>query len=175
MEWTEHQIARLRQDWAEGLSTRIIGERLGFSKNSIVGKAHRLDLPPRPSPVRRRMLDGKFVPNEAVPRRHYPVPALPALACIMVPLPNISVIAVARVVKRKAPASAVVAPPSAESPLPWQGRIAPCCWPEGEPGTKSFRFCREPSKPGQVYCSDHMKRAYIPKGHGHAGWREDAA
>ena len=43
-------IARLRDLWAEGLSTAEIGRRLGVSKNAIVGKAHRLELSARPSP-----------------------------------------------------------------------------------------------------------------------------
>jgi len=29
-----------------------IGRHLGVSKNAVVGKAHRLDLPGRPSPIR---------------------------------------------------------------------------------------------------------------------------
>jgi len=53
MEWTEAVIAELRRLWAEGLSTAEIGRRLGVSKNAIVGKAHRLALSPRPSPIRR--------------------------------------------------------------------------------------------------------------------------
>src|SRR5258707_15855415 len=53
MEWAEETIVRLRTLWDEGLSTAEIGRRLGVSKNAVVGKAHRLDLPARPSPVRR--------------------------------------------------------------------------------------------------------------------------
>ena len=30
-----------------------IGRRMGISKNAVVGKAHRLNLPARPSPIRR--------------------------------------------------------------------------------------------------------------------------
>src|SRR6201996_6774090 len=53
MEWTEEAIAKLRVLWAEGLSTAEIGRRLNISKNAVVGKAHRLSLPPRPSPLKR--------------------------------------------------------------------------------------------------------------------------
>lgn len=44
-------IPRLRLLWDEGHSTSEIGRRLGLSKNSVVGKAHRLRLPSRPSPI----------------------------------------------------------------------------------------------------------------------------
>lgn len=56
MEWTDEIIAQLKELWGEGLSTAEIGRRLSITKNAVVGKAHRLGLPPRPSPIRR---DGK--------------------------------------------------------------------------------------------------------------------
>lgn len=51
--WDDDMIAKLRELWGEGHSTSEIGRRLGVSKNSCVGKAHRLDLPERPSPIKR--------------------------------------------------------------------------------------------------------------------------
>ena len=53
MVWDEETIHHLRDLWAQGLSTAEIGRRLNVSKNAIVGKAHRLDLDARPSPIRR--------------------------------------------------------------------------------------------------------------------------
>ena len=53
MDWNEDAISRLRALWDEGHSTAEIGRRLGITKNAVVGKAHRLALPPRPSPIRR--------------------------------------------------------------------------------------------------------------------------
>ena len=51
MEWTEESIRLLTAFWADGLSTAEIGRRLGISKNAVVGKAHRLELSARPSPI----------------------------------------------------------------------------------------------------------------------------
>lgn len=47
--WTPKQIDQLRVLWAEGLSTRIIAQRIGggLTKNSVIGKAGRLKLSPR--------------------------------------------------------------------------------------------------------------------------------
>ncbi|MBM3554435.1 MAG: global cell cycle regulator GcrA-like protein [Alphaproteobacteria bacterium] len=53
--WTDEKVGQLTKLWDEGLSTAAIGERLGITKNAVVGKAHRLGLPPRLSPVKRRM------------------------------------------------------------------------------------------------------------------------
>lgn len=49
--WPEEDIRDLRVLWASGLPTAEIGEKLGYSKNAICGKAHRLDLDARPSPI----------------------------------------------------------------------------------------------------------------------------
>ena len=53
MEWTDESITRLRSLWHEGLSTAEIGRRMQITKNAVVGKAHRLTLSPRPSPIRK--------------------------------------------------------------------------------------------------------------------------
>ena len=159
MEWAEETIIRLRSLWDEGLSTAEIGRRLGVSKNAVVGKAHRLDLPARPSPIRR---DGSGIaaPRRSAPRR-LAGPTLP-------PLSSTSPIAVSGGGSATLPHMAlapkpVVMPPArvAPPPAPRYGRIVTCCWPIGEPGTRSFRFCDVASEPGKPYCSDHVKLAYV--------------
>lgn len=49
--WPDTQVAILGQLWNQRLSAAEIGRRLGGTKNAIVGKAHRLGLEPRPSPI----------------------------------------------------------------------------------------------------------------------------
>ena len=49
--WTPERDAQLRAHWASGLSTRRIGDAMGLSKNSIVGRAHRLGLAARENPA----------------------------------------------------------------------------------------------------------------------------
>jgi GcrA cell cycle regulator len=51
--WNDEKIAKLKKLWQEGLTTGEIGKRLGVSKNAVVGKAHRLGLKGRPSPIKR--------------------------------------------------------------------------------------------------------------------------
>lgn len=51
--WTPERVEHLRKLWDEGLTTAEIGKHIGVSKNAVVGKAHRLELPSRPSPIRR--------------------------------------------------------------------------------------------------------------------------
>ena len=59
--WTAERIERLIALWEEGVTTAEIGRRIGVTKNAVIGKAHRLALKARPSPlksppVRRRVI-----------------------------------------------------------------------------------------------------------------------
>ncbi len=156
MEWSEDLIARLRGLWDEGHSTAEIGRRLGVSKNAIIGKAHRLSLPGRPSPIRPERPPG--LPRRR-PARRLEGPTLPPLATAQsqtsMPAP------------RQAPAvrpRPLDAPDAGLSREPLRprmpvfasggvsrigGRQLTCCWPIGEPGTPSFHFCEAAAVPGK--------------------------
>ncbi len=149
MDWSAEAIERLRALWTEGLSTAEIGRRLGISKNAVVGKAHRLSLAARPSPIR-RSADSDGLKRAAAVRRTVG----PTLAPIEPPAPA------------PAPAPRPAAPPPAPPVLrsvarPSGGRSVSCCWPIGEPGTKSFRFCDVGSLPNKPYCAQHAALAYV--------------
>ena len=49
--WDEKQLEKLKKLWDEGLPITKIGLELGVSRNAIAGKAHRLGLPKRNSPI----------------------------------------------------------------------------------------------------------------------------
>ncbi|HET6306282.1 MAG TPA: GcrA family cell cycle regulator [Rhodopila sp.] len=170
MVWDEETIRHLRELWAQGHSTAEIGRRLGVSKNAIVGKAHRLDLDARPSPIRRDPAKPPAERASAHPR--VAGPTLPPLASTGVaseatqpsnvqplrsapaptPRPAVTASPVAAPAPRPAP------PPS---PIQVRRSAPSCCWPIGEPGTKAFRFCDEASVAGKPYCDDHAKLAYV--------------
>lgn len=53
MAWTEERIERLKTMWHEGATASEIADKLGgVSRNAVIGKAHRLGLEARPSPVK---------------------------------------------------------------------------------------------------------------------------
>lgn len=172
MEWTEETIERLRGLWAEGLSTAEIGRRMGISKNAVVGKAHRLNLPARPSPIRR---DGPGAPARAPTPRRIVGSTLPPLAAAAEPVTTTApAIATAPVMPRpvmREPVAVVKAPPPLRAVTPRVGRSSACCWPIGEPGTKSFRFCDAAAAGGKPYCYEHAQIAYVKV----RDRREDAA
>ena len=69
MSWTDERIDRLKAMWAEGKTASAIAEELGgVSRNAVIGKAHRLGLDSRPSPV-------KAGEEKAAPAAAAPAPA----------------------------------------------------------------------------------------------------
>jgi GcrA cell cycle regulator len=162
MEWTDDVISRLKGLWTEGHSTAEIGRRLGVSKNAVVGKAHRLDLPARPSPIRR---DESGVSRPRAPKR-VNGPTLPPLTCTREPVIELPLVQSA---PKPAPASPVAVAPPRPAPVPRlqpatyrpYARVVSCSWPIGEPGTRSFRFCDAQSVPGKPYCEAHVAVAYV--------------
>ncbi|HET6607086.1 MAG TPA: GcrA family cell cycle regulator [Rhodopila sp.] len=171
MVWNEETIRQLKDLWAEGHSTAEIGRRLGVSKNAIVGKAHRLELDARPSPIRRE--SGKSDSDRPTPFPRPAGPTLPPLASASVPPPMVRIdppaprrpaaaVPVARAPVPSAPPMRQEPPPvRAVSSTPMRRSAPTCCWPIGEPGTKSFRFCDDASLPGKPYCDEHARLAYV--------------
>ena len=59
MSWTEERIDKLKSMWEKGMTASQIADELGgVSRNAVIGKAHRLDLQSRPSPVKGTDADG---------------------------------------------------------------------------------------------------------------------
>lgn len=140
--WTAAELEQVRTLWAEGLTAGQIGERLQRTRNSVLGKVHRLNLPPRPSPLGPR---GDGTPQRPkVPRPPRPAPLPPGTRT----LPP---------VEHAAPAPSPPPPPPA-APLPRRGT---CQWPIGEPRTAGFRFCGDPLWHGTrlPYCETHARYA----------------
>ena len=73
MPWNEENVSRLRDLWDQGLPTSQIGKLLGFTKNAVVGKAHRIGLERRPSPIRRTAVkpDRKKARSPVIPKLNF--------------------------------------------------------------------------------------------------------
>ncbi|MBY6014293.1 GcrA cell cycle regulator [Qipengyuania gaetbuli] len=94
MSWTDERIATLKKMWESGSTASQIADELGgVSRNAVIGKAHRLGLKSRPSPVKAgekkkaakpAAAAPKAAPKKAAPR---PVakPAKPAAAPVAKP------------------------------------------------------------------------------------------
>lgn len=155
MEWSAETIGRLRDLWEEGYSTARIGRQLGVTKNAVVGKARRLCLSPRPSPIKYTSEPRPRKPRAPRSERN----TLPLLACLnsSTPAPEPSKPYVPKIVH---PEARVERPVAAKSVFITSRH--PCCWPLGDPKDKeNFRFCSDPSVLGRPYCAKHCEMAYI--------------
>jgi GcrA cell cycle regulator len=63
--------------------------------------------------------------------------------------------------KTPAPVRRVTMAPALVSRAAATPRVAACCWPIGEPGTASFRFCDDAAMTGKPYCAAHAEIAYV--------------
>ena len=88
MSWTEERIERLKKMWHDGATASQIADELGgVSRNAVIGKAHRLGLEQRPSPVKpgeekeaKKAAPTPAAPKAAAPKAEAPraAPAAPA-------------------------------------------------------------------------------------------------
>jgi len=68
MSWTEERISTLTRMWESGATASQIAEELGgVSRNAVIGKAHRLGLKARPSPVKANETKAATAPKPAAP------------------------------------------------------------------------------------------------------------
>jgi GcrA cell cycle regulator len=137
--WPAEDDALLRQLWDDKLSSRVIGKIMKRSKNAVVGRAHRLLLTPRQSPIRGG-------PSPQAHRKKGAAGLVQALMLASKPTPKTPA-------PEKRPLRVWI------PPLP--GPVSACQWPIGHPRTPGFRFCEAPSVPGRSYCLEHCRRAYV--------------
>ncbi len=52
MVWDQTTEYLLSELWAEGKTASEIGKQLGVTRNAVIGRAHKLKLPARPSPIK---------------------------------------------------------------------------------------------------------------------------
>ncbi|MFE0758868.1 GcrA family cell cycle regulator [Inquilinus sp. NPDC058860] len=138
MSWTEERVAQLRQLWGNGKSASEIAEILGgVSRNAVIGKAHRLELSGRPSPIKRKEDEEEEVAVTVAAEAPPAVEKVPAK-----PVPE-----------RKSGGATI---------LNLTERM--CKWPIGDPRDKDFHFCGKAAHGNLPYCAEHAQIAYQPPG-----------
>ena len=139
MAWTEQMVEDLKKMWDEGLTTGEIGKRLNVSKNSIVGKVHRLQLSGRPSPIKKKdeISEEKAAPAKPAKEEKFePVAKMP--------------------VKNSHSHCGKTSLTDLDNHT--------CRWPVGDPKDENFHFCGKKVKIGQTYCEEHANIAYVKAG-----------
>jgi GcrA cell cycle regulator len=132
LSWTDERIALLKKLWGEGKSAAEIAKALGggLTRNAVIGKAHRLKLSNRVSPIQQN-------------NKKTPAPA----AKVVEEKKTVAV--------KAAPPKRTT---SGVSMVNLKDRM--CRWPSGDPKDADFHFCGCEIVPGLPYCEDHAKAAY---------------
>jgi hypothetical protein len=163
------RLERARALWDEGLSTRLIAERIrhGCTKSAIVGWAHRHNWPPRPSPIIRGGVKLAVVERVSEKPHHKPSPK-PAPS----ELPSAVKARAARRAKRaavkpSAPLRVACNPDPLGVPTATFSR---CQWPTST--ERPHRFCDAVVTGAGPYCATHRARAFVGRTQLHRGAAE---
>lgn len=170
MAWTEERIALLTKYWQQGHSASQIAEALGegLTRNAVIGKAHRLGLASRPSPL--KGAEAKSEEREVRPKKRPAATGMPAAAEATAD-PSADRPAPAEVpAPEPAPARPATAAPAPRRParLPEKAKRVTlldlndriCKWPIGHPDEPDFHFCGKPVATSFPYCGEHCLLAY---------------
>jgi GcrA cell cycle regulator len=171
--WTDERVEKLTKLWAEGLSASQIAAQLGdVSRNAVIGKVHRLNLPGRAK-------SGGSVAT-ARPAAKRPAPAAPSAPRVATfqqqrpapAAPRATVRPAATAAKDDFEFDALVAtalPTAGDVILPTSLKLAltelterTCKWPVGDPLSDDFHFCGCDASESSPYCKFHAKMAYQP-------------
>ena len=141
MPWDDNNVSKLRELWDQGLPTAQIGKLLGFTKNAVVGKAHRIGLERRPSPIRRTAVkpDRKKARSPIIPKLNFEVKK--------------------DEVKENMVHHQTFKP--VVKNLFTKNVKRGCEWPEGHPDESDFKFCGKERFEDKPYCIDHCAVAYV--------------
>jgi GcrA cell cycle regulator len=155
MDWTTNAVKWLKKLWADGLSaSQIAAELGGVSRNSVIGKVHRLGLPGRPKR-----------PAGTIPRRRKPRSQGATIRIVRPAVRGNTALASTHVFEpAHAPEPEVI-----ENIIPIGQRCSTlelsegkCRWPIGDPSTPDFFFCGGKTIEGLPYCGYHARIAYQP-------------
>jgi GcrA cell cycle regulator len=174
--WTQARVSRLTALWAAGMSSSQIAADLGCfdhcqdrGRSAVIGKIHRLKLPPRTNGHASPRKSIATPPTEASPARPFLAPP-PAPRLRNGHDPS----------QRRNPSHnilAAIAIAGSEPGLPENLKgDAPtgkgvqlrdltefnCHWPLGDPLEPGFEFCGAPAHTDAPYCSKHCRIAYTP-------------
>ena len=173
MNWTDERVERLKKLWADGLSASQIAAQLGgVSRNAVIGKVHRLNLPGRAksggqaAARTKRATAAPRAPNYAS-RGQTSTNAVSrtsmgggASAGGATALKQDFEVNTALALDTR-PVQDVVVPISRRLSLIELSERT-CKWPIGDPATEEFWFCGLGVQSGKPYCEAHVGVAFQP-------------
>lgn len=162
MSWTEERVEALKQMWKEGLTTSEIARRLDVSKNSIVGKVHRLGLSGRPSPIKRKPEENNKkteIKLEKKAETKTKSKVEKKAEKNIIDEDNCSTIVETKAKANKRTTANKKQNDGVVRLVDLDGHT--CRWPIGDPKDEKFHFCGKKIKVGNTYCDEHAELAFV--------------
>ena len=136
MSWTDERIATLKKMWEGGSTASQIADELGgVSRNAVIGKAHRLGLKSRPSPV--KSADKKAAPAKKPATAPKPAAAKKPATKKAAPSPKPAPAVAQTGSAAPAPSTSPAAKPAASAPAPAAAPAAAPANASGNPAATS--------------------------------------
>lgn len=165
--WTDKKIEKLKALWEKGITTAEIGKKLNCSKNAICGKANRLGLEKRNSPI--KISDSKLR-KEVVKK----VENRTAKIAEKNTIPNKKSVEIVeksdlknKLVSVKNESQKFTASQSKDKKKIAQEGVSlydltsdRCCWPIDDVNSDNFHFCGKKVFKNKPYCLEHCAIAY---------------
>ncbi len=156
MSWTDERVATLKKLWSQGKSASEIADVLGgVTRNAVIGKAHRLGLSGRPSPIKKKKITKAAPKKKTIPAKEKPKKTTTETEKSSSP--------------SKKEIKLPIAPPTfIEEKIVHDGELISildltervCRWPIGDPKEGEFGFCGADCDPAHPYCAPHMTMAF---------------
>jgi GcrA cell cycle regulator len=147
MAWTDERIDKLRSLWGQGQTASQIADELGgVSRNAVIGKAHRLGLESRPSPVKGNEVAAAPAVETVAPAPVEPTPPAAAREPVSAPAPRVEA-PKPRPVVAAAPAAPRAEPVASPTPVSADGDS------DDEEEGEEVAAPAAPAAPAQVYRS----------------------
>lgn len=137
LKWSDEKNKMLRDLLELGLSSAMAAQRMGISKNAVVGQAHRLGI-----------VYGRTAKKEKS-RKNFTLPPRPKKIS-----PPSATVEGMRDVKHlenePTPIGGLASPPEDKA----------CRWVHGDPATMTWQHCGHEQRTSSMYCDHHHMRAY---------------
>ena len=164
MIWDDNSIKMLQKLWDKGLSTTEIAKKMNVSKNSVVGKVHRLCLKARPSPIKKKenetAEEQEVITVEQVTAEETTEEVL-VEEIKVTPAEKADEKNVVSAKKGEQKKESAKANKKAKYIKLVELDSHTCRWPIGDPRDEDFCFCGKKVHAGQTYCDEHSQIAYV--------------
>ena len=164
MSWTDDRVEVLKKLWGEGRTAAEIAKELGgVTRNAVIGKAHRLKLSNRASPIQQNTK--KAAPAVAANISGAQAESKNVTATLTKNVANTNV-AAPKTTEKAAPLKPVMSESDAKRKR-WaltDLESNMCRWPLGDPRETNFGFCGGRADGSKPYCEEHTAVAYQASG-----------